>query len=121
MIENVGELEIESANDANIPVDIWLYPYKEAIENGCEYDGEQNTENLWVLSANNYMPRKAGLGGDGSYVIWGTVEELRELIRKHILPLYEVAVEYLKGMIEGRVNQEGKQIYDGLYYWELPK
>lgn len=117
MIENVGELKIQSADDANIPVDIWLRSPDKMKEEECfEYDGTQDSsEELWLLTANNYMPRRACLAQDGwAYKVWGTEAELRELIKKHILPLYETAVKILQGMVSGKPDCH-------LYYWQLPK
>jgi hypothetical protein len=122
MIEDVGELRITDANEANIPVDVWLHSPADNKDNGAEYDGEQdNGEDLWLLTANNYMPRRARLGEEWCYKVWGTKEELQALIKKHILPLYQVAVKYLQGMIDGKVDGEGKPVFGGLYYWELPE
>jgi hypothetical protein len=118
MIEETGELRIADANDANVPVDIWLRsPGKWKLEGCFDYDGEQDTSNLWLLTANNYMPRKARLGNPVKwcYEVWGTEAELRELVKKHVLPLYVAAVEVLQGIADGKEN------HDHLYYWELPK
>ena len=122
MIENVGELEIQGCDDANIPVDVWLHSPQDNKDNEVEYNGKNdNPEDLWLLTASNYMPRKGRLGEDQCYKVWGTKEELRELIKKHILPLYETAVKYLQGMIAGTTYENGKPVFDGLYYWQLPK
>jgi hypothetical protein len=122
MIESVGELDFLGSNNANIPIDIWLFSPKQNKENETEYDGSQDDgSELWLLTADNYMPRKARLGGERSYKVWGTAEELRGLIKTYVLPLYETAVKYLQGMIEGKVGADGEPVFHGLYYWELPK
>ncbi len=111
MIENTGNINIEEADDANIPVDIWLKPYADTeIDQFPIYEGEQDTTNLWCLCANNYMPRKARLSGEGAYIVWGTKEELQEIIRKYIIPLYQVALKILKGISNGNG-------FTHLYYW----
>ena len=113
MIENTGELNIEGADSANIPVDIWLHNPVDWVEADYQYNGEQDPKDLWLLSANNYMPRKARLGSESGpcYEVWGTEQELRDLIAKYIIPLYETALNVLKNMSTGNGNTN-------LHYWD---
>jgi hypothetical protein len=109
--ENLGENAIESANDANIPVDIWLKKIKEDDEEG---DGKH--AGMWRLTANNYMPRKARLSGENSYkVIAKDRDVLVKLIHKYWLPLYQIAVEILTEMKPSQIHDNGTAC---LYYWE---
>lgn len=92
------EMLFAEADDANIPVDIWL-----------ELDGER-----WVLRASNYMPRK-GYVHDGAYRAEAdTREELVALLEQHVLPLYRTAVSQLEDVC--RTSGEGH-----LYYWQLTR
>ncbi len=88
-------MEFSSADDANIPVDIWLT--KEA------------DEPRWVLRASNYMPRKECLHPHGYHAESESREELADLIMAHVMPLYETAVRQLKAIASGEA--------DSLYYW----
>ena len=102
--EDIGKIPIEDADDANVPVDIWL---TKRNENDEEHPGK------WQLRANNYMPRKACLGGERSYcAISDDREVLAALVRKHWLPLYQIAVEILTEM---RPNKDDNA---RLYYWQ---
>lgn len=97
MIEQKGECQIEEADDMNIPVNIFI-------------SAPDNPGDKWTLTADNFMPRKCH-ATDGAYSIEAdTREELQELVKKHVLPLYEVALDLVKGMIAGT--------NDSLYYWE---
>jgi hypothetical protein len=92
-----GECEFVGVNDANIPVNIFL----------------SEGDNEWELTADNFMPRKC-LASDGAYkAVAPTREALVEMIRKYVVPLYEIAVLNLQMMIENR--------NDSLYYWNRPK
>lgn len=106
--KNVSDLSIEGANDANVPVDIWIKQVTK--DNKDEYLYVQ--VGSWVLNASNYMPRRARLseGGDGYLVEADTREELVELLKKHVLPLYKNALAKLEGMITGTCTH--------LYYWD---
>lgn len=102
MVDEIGDMEFSSADNANIPVDIWLEQ-----ENEGPYKGK------WSLSAANYMPRKAAVGDEAYKAIADTREELVALIKEHIVPLYERAMSHLQSMING----SGKS----LYYWDERK
>ena len=91
MLRDMGEMPIESADDANIPVVCFMH----------EPDGENG---LWSWSAVNFMPRKERCGE--SYKLEAdTKEEIMDALQKHVIPLYEVALENLKRFGEN-------------YYWE---
>lgn len=87
--------EIESfdqADDANIPVDIWLEKYDETEEDIPE-------DMKYVLRAGNYMPMKERV--EGGFIVYSdNLAELQEIIKTKILPLYEVAVNKITDMIE---------------------
>lgn len=93
MIENTefSECSFESMNDANVPVNIRI----------SEPDEENNK---WVLSADNYMPRRARIAVDAYSVEADTREELELLVQERIVPLYEAALLNLRSKNE-------------LYYW----
>ena len=90
-----GEIEIAGAGDANIPVNSFL----------CEPD-ERSPK--WRWTADNFMPRR-GCVAEGQYKIEAdTKESILEAVHKHVVPLYEAALENLKA--------EG-----ACYYWERKK
>jgi hypothetical protein len=93
MLRDVGDMSIECANDANVPVVCMLH--KPDRENG-----------LWSWTAINFMPRKERCGG--CYRLEAdTKEEILETVREHVLPLYQVATENIGAFGEN-------------YYWERP-
>lgn len=92
---NDGEMELSNADDANIPVNIFI-----------TWDEDMKE---WSLTADNFMPRR-NRAVDNVYVYRGDdPEELRGLVKKYVLPLYEIAVAKLESMIEGKE--------ESLYYW----
>lgn len=96
---NEGECQIEFADSANIPVDIWLDPPAEPGE-------------PWTLRASNYMPRR-GRVEDGAYRVTADAREtLVALVQQYITPLYEAAVNTLKKM---EPDEDGCVC---LYYWD---
>jgi hypothetical protein len=86
-----SDLSFESISDANVPVNIRI----------SEPD-EDNDK--WVLSADNYMPRRARIAPEAYSVEADTREELVLLVQESIVPLYEAALLNLRS--------ESK-----LYYW----
>ena len=102
LYRDCGEIKITNADNANIPVDIWISPRDE---------GDSAPE-AWKLYANNYMPRRGYLSGNSSYKAYSDSREvLVELVKKHWLPLYQVAVDILSTM---EPNENGNA---RLYYW----
>lgn len=94
MLRDTGEMSIEAANDANVPVVIFLHE-------------PDRPNGLWTWTAINFMPRKECCGG--SYKLEAdTKEEIMDVVRRKVLPLYEVAATNLR--------ERGEN-----YYWELPK
>lgn len=93
MIKSIGEMGLEEANEMNVPVQIFISEPSES-------------ETAWELCANNYMPRKNLISECQYKYLADNKEELVELVRKYVVPLYEVAVARLKDAGE-------------LYYWEL--
>ena len=97
--EDLGEISISSANSSNIPVDIWL----------TEEDG------YWVLSADNYMPRRSRLSGEASYKARSKDRAvLVKAVHEHWLPLYQAAVATLQAL---EADDRGVA---SLYYWDAP-
>jgi hypothetical protein len=90
MITNNGDMSIEECNDMNIPVNSFIGPKE---------DGK------WEWSADNFMPRKGWCTEDAYSLEADTKEEIMELIHKHIVPLYEAALNNLKTV-------------GANYYWE---
>ena len=93
MLRDIGEMPIEDANDANVPVVCMLHE-----------PGRKN--GLWSWTAINFMPRKECCGG-GYHLEADTKEEIIDAVRKHVLPLYQVATENLGA-------------YGENYYWQRP-
>jgi hypothetical protein len=94
MLRDCGELSLNAIDDANIPVVCFLH----------EPDDDSP---LWRWTADNFMPRKAGCS-DVSYALEAdTKEEILEAVRKHVVPLYRVALQNLE--------QHGAN-----YYWKAP-
>jgi hypothetical protein len=93
--EDKGELELAGADDANVPVNSFLH----------EPDEDSPK---WRWTADNFMPRK-GYVSQGAYEIEAdTREALLDAVRKHVVPLYEAALENLKTV-------------GSCYYWERKK
>lgn len=98
MIESAGSVSIAGADSSNIPVHIRISPVSD------------NPNYKWVLQASNYCPRKSCVYEDVYEIFSDSEDELRNLIREKILPLYMNAVTILLDMING----DGKE----LYYWD---
>ena len=106
--EDKGEISINEADDANIPVDIWLT--RKTDENGDTIeDGD------WDLKASNYMPRKCRVTEEAYLATSKDRKVLEGLVRTHWLPLYQAAVKVLT---EFRPNKDG---ISRLYYWNDSK
>lgn len=91
MLRDTGEMSLADMNDANVPVVCFL--------------SEPDRENgMWTWTARNFMPRKQYCGSSWKLEA-DTKEEIMEALRKHVIPLYESALENLK--------EHGEN-----YYWE---
>jgi hypothetical protein len=87
-----GELEIKGCDDANIPVNCFIYE-------------PENENEMWKWTASNFMPRK-GYSGDCMYEIKApTKEDILKVLQKYVVPLYEIALDNIKNT--------GKN-----YYWQ---
>lgn len=107
VIEN-GVMPFENADDANVPVSLFL----SKIGDSDRID--EPADHLWRLTADNYMPRK-GMCTDCAYCVSArSRDDLAAIVRKHVLPLYHIAVQKLDLMAFG----EGE---GNLYYWEHEK
>lgn len=89
--DNHGEMEIEEANEMNIPV--------------CCFLSESEDGEGWEWTANNYMPRKNHVSEAQYKVTATTKEEILQAVKKYVVPLYQIAVEALATSGE-------------LYYWQ---
>jgi len=95
--ECTGALNLDRISGSNIPVDIWL-----------KHDDQTG---LWVLSADNYMPRRGCLGGPDSYEFFSeSRDELVEILKNKILPIYINALAKINAII--------KDEEECLYYWD---
>ncbi len=93
MIEDKGEILISEADDANVPVNCYLF----------EPDEESSK---WRWLASNFMPRKEQVA-EGMYEVEAdTKEEIIEQIKKYVIPLYQAAITNLRS--------KGAN-----YYWEV--
>lgn len=93
MLRDTGEMPIENANDANVPV-------------VCMLQDPDRENGPWVWTAVNFMPRKERCSS-GYRLEADTKEEILDAVRKHVLPLYQVATENLGA-------------YGENYYWQRP-
>ncbi len=99
--ENLGDLDVDEANGANVPVSVFLHK------------GEDEHEGYWLLVADNYMPRKGVVIDTGFKIRSRNREILVGLVREHWLPLYEVALKKLRDLEQ---DEDGTA---ALYYWEM--
>ena len=103
MIEEYGEMTFADFDEANIPVNIF---FSQIDEDDEEYENGFR----WRILAENFMPRKQTIVGYAAEALSDNKEELQELIKKYVVPLYESALRKLKGMVSGDC--------DNFYYWE---
>ena len=84
MIRDIGEIPIDDADDANIPVNCSMLPPE--IEGG-----------VWMWIARNYMPRKSRCSSySDSYILEAdSKEEILRVVRKYVTPLYFTAFHNL--------------------------
>lgn len=116
IIKNCGEASFDSADDANIPVDIWLRPIEKEYQRVEEIYGEDDSPPVrftptWELKASNYMPRRAAVEeGEAFYAVADNREELIDIVKNTIIPIYKKALVKLERICEGTE--------DNLYYWD---
>ncbi len=103
MIESLGECNVQTMDDANVPVDIWFK------SPDCDYNKHPGK---WTLTAGNYMPRKGRVSQEAYCFVADTQEELSALVEEHIIPLYLAAINILQRMATGKPTS--------LYYWSQP-
>lgn len=100
MLINNGECSIDSINDANIPVNIFIGENKE--------DGDKYSEYKYYLIADNFCPRRQVLY-DASYQLEAnSIEEFKPFLEK-TKSLYQCALNRIEQMIKGKAEY--------LYYW----
>lgn len=108
-IENHGEIAFEEANDMNVPLNITLINPKAGVWE--EHDDK------FVLTADNYQPRRAYVHETAFVVTADSLEELQELVRKYALPLYQNAIKSINGILATKsIPAETDSIH--LYYWD---
>jgi hypothetical protein len=115
-MKNTGEMSFENADDANVPVDIWLTEVDQTDDECYKQDenGFDTTESYkFKLRASNYMPRKCRIAEDTYCVYADTREELAAILKKNVVPLYANAAKKIEAMMAGAG--------DNLYYWSSPK
>lgn len=96
-VEEVGQCKFKSADDANIPVNIFLTEEK-----------DENGNSFWKLTGDLFMPRKGFM--EGAFEARSNdPAELRALVQGHVLPLYKTALGKLVALISGDTNS--------FYYW----
>ena len=97
--EVLGSLCIADANDMNVPVNCFLSQIDESrIRDPKEPEAggyEQKYLGWFEWTAQNFMPRKERLE-EGYRVIAPEKDTILELVRKHVVPLYEVALQNLR-------------------------
>lgn len=111
---SLGEEELSGCDDANIPCNIFI---TEVTEDDLEDlmgelqgrdDVPEGWKPKWKLTADNFMPRKGLWDGANKYVA-DTKEELTDLVKEHVLPMYKIAFDAITAMSEGK--------RDSFYYW----
>lgn len=78
--QNVGNRPIESANDINVPVGIIIVYL---------------TCGKWKLEADNYKPNLCNIDQKAYQCTAENKEILVELVHKHVVPLYRIALNNL--------------------------
>ena len=97
----------ESADDMNIPVNIWLIRIDEVEE-----DSPAGVESgWWELVAGCYMPRKCRVMDEHFRFYAADRETLAQLVVEQWVPLYEAALTKLKAF--GTSTGESD-----LYFWQ---
>jgi len=91
--QNTGEVDIEQADDANVPINSFL----------IEPDDESQK---WRWNADLFMPRKGYVMAEAFGIEADTKEEIIQLVNRIVIPLYEAALANLKA--EGQC-----------YYWRV--
>jgi hypothetical protein len=105
---DTGTIPITEANDANIPVNLRIYPPKGTA---AKEDYECSKSGKWELTARNFCPRLIddGRSNLGDYGVEADTEaDLMAVIQKYVVPLYETALNSIKTTGQ-------------LYYWEKPE
>ena len=118
MYRDIGNIALNHADDANIPVDIWLTKITDehlTEHNGHGFVADPADVGKLMLHADNYMPRRARLSGDHEgfayQAVCDTEADVKEIIEKFIKPLYQTALKVLDAMSTGDIESN-------LYYWK---
>lgn len=115
MIICIGENELGEHDGANIPCNIFISEIGEddaekvatALED--RDDLPDGFEAKWILTGDNFMPRK-GLADSCIRYVSDSKEELHQLVKEKILPTYKIAFDAVTDMAEGR--------RESFYYWD---
>jgi hypothetical protein len=101
-IEVIDEsLGFDAADNLNVPVHVVLY---EEID-----DQTDEKTGHYALTADGFLTRKDRLDEDMFGVRSKDPEQLRQVVAERIVPLYEVALDSLRGIVAGTNS--------GLYDW----
>ena len=103
MIRDIGEIPIDDADDANIPVNCFMVPPD--IEGG-----------VWRWTALNYMPRRNRCSSySDSYILEAdSKEEILRAVRKYVTPLYFAAFHNLWSSGENYYWRTETTVFDEL-------
>lgn len=91
-----AEMELEYADNANVPVNSFLHKPGE----------DDEYPDKWTWTADNFMPRKEYCRGN-YHIVSDTREGIMAALEKHVIPLYKVALDNLTK-------------HGGNYYWSKP-
>lgn len=107
---DLGNIEATEADYANVPVDIWL------TKVNAESRRERPKFRAWLLTANNYMPRRGELSGENAYCVTADSRDvLVQLVKKYWLPLYQAAETRL--VMFDVPDKNAEKGTSSLYYW----
>jgi hypothetical protein len=104
-IETIDEAEsFDVADGFNVPVHVGLHEEKDK-------ETDEKT-GYWALRADGFLPRKDQIIEDMFGVRSKDPEQLRQVVAERVIPLYEAALENLRGIADGSNNI--------LYEWQPP-
>lgn len=119
-----GNLDVSSINDMNVPMNIFITeqnfgsftedyqysPFDDPDDPDETIENIKNDDIVYVLTAGNYTPRRETMSCSAYRFMSTDKQELVNIVQKHIVPLYEVALTNLKNNSTNyfwEVKQEG--------------